>query len=377
MLTDELLATIRGRAAEIDRAYGFCDADIRDLTDAGYLAAFVPEEYGGGGLSLEQIVNEQMRLAGAAPATALAVNMHHIVVGVGRTLAAAGISQGEDILRQAADGHLFAFGISEPSNDLVLFGSITEARPDGEGGFTFHGTKIFTSLAPAWTRLLTFGRDDSTGEPMSVFAVLNREDGGFTTRDDWQTMGMRATQSQTTILEGAHAPASQVLCRIEPGPNAHPVVWGIFGHFEILLAACYAGIGKRALEVAIETVKNRESVKNQATYAQDPDIRWRLADAAIDMDGIYPQLTLAARDMDDGVDRGALWMPMVSALKVRATEAAKRTVDQAMRACGGRSYFDSHELSRLYRDVLAGLFQPSDDESAHAAWANVVLGPIK
>lgn len=377
MLTDELLTTIRNRASEIDRDYGFCDADIRDLTDAGYLAAFVPEEYGGGGLSLEEIVNEQMRLAGAAPATALAVNMHHIVVGVGRTLAAAGISQGEDILRQAADGHLFAFGISEPSNDLVLFGSITEARPDGEGGFTFHGTKIFTSLAPAWSRLLTFGRDDSDGEPMSVFAVLNREDGGFTTRDDWQTMGMRATQSQTTILEGAHAPAGQVLCRIEPGPNAHPVVWGIFGHFEILLAACYTGIGKRALEVAIETVKNRESVKNQATYAQDPDIRWRLADAAIDMDGIYPQLTLAARDMDNGVDRGALWMPMVSALKVRATEAAKRTVDQAMRACGGRSYFDSHELSRLYRDVLAGLFQPSDDESTHAAWANVVLGPIK
>lgn len=377
VLTDELLATIHSRAEQIDRENRFFDDDLADLKEVGYLSAFVPEEFGGAGLSLEEIVNEQIRLAGAAPATALAVNMHHIVVGVGRMLNEAGLEAGARILKDAGDGHLFGFGISEPSNDLVLFGSITDAKPDGKGGFTFTGTKIFTSLAPAWTRLMTFGRDDSEGEPMSVFAVLNREDGGFTIKEDWDVLGMRATQSHTTKLEGAHAPADQILCRIEPGPNAHPVVWGIFSHFEILLAACYTGIGKRALEVAVETVKNRDSVKNQTTYANDPDIRWRLADAAIEMDGIYPQLTLAARDIDQGVDRGALWMPMVSAIKVRATEAAKNTVEKAIRACGGRSYYNSHELSRLYRDVLAGLFQPSDDESTHAAWANVLLGPIE
>ncbi|MDO5700248.1 MAG: acyl-CoA dehydrogenase family protein [Bowdeniella nasicola] len=377
ILTDELLATIHSRAARTDADNVFFDEDLQDLKEAGYLSAFVPASYGGGGLSLEDIVAEQMRLSGAAPATALAVNMHHIVVGVGRMLDEAGLEGGRLILEDAAAGHLFAFGISEPSNDLVLFGSITDARPDGEGGFTFHGTKIFTSLAPAWTRLLTFGRDDSGESPKSVFAVLHRDDGGFTIREDWDTLGMRATQSQTTILEGAPAPAGQVLCRIDPGPNPHPVVWGIFSHFEILLAACYAGIGKRALEVAVDTVKNRPSVKNQTSYANDPDIRWRLADAAIEMDGVYPQLTLAARDIDKGYDRGPLWMPMVSAIKVRATEAAKNTVEKAIRACGGRSYYNSHELSRLYRDVLAGLFQPSDDESTHAAWANVLLGPIE
>ncbi len=377
VLTDELLSTIHSRAEKTDRENVFFDEDLADLKAAGYLSAFVPTEFGGAGLTLEEIVNEQIRLAGAAPATALAVNMHHIVVGVGRMLHDAGLEGGARILKDAGEGHLFAFGISEPSNDLVLFGSITDAKPDGEGGFSFTGTKIFTSLAPAWTRLMTFGRDDSEGDPMSVFAVLNREDGGFTIKEDWDTLGMRATQSHTTKLEGAHAPAEQILCRIEPGPNAHPVVWGIFSHFEILLAACYTGIGKRAIEVAAETVKNRASVKNQTSYANDPDIRWRLASAAIEMDGIYPQLTLAARDIDQGVDRGPLWMPMVSAIKVRATEAAKNSVEKAIRACGGRSYYNSHELSRLYRDVLAGLFQPSDDESTHAAWANVVLGPIE
>jgi hypothetical protein len=43
---------------------------------------------------------------------------------------------------------------------------------------------------------------------------------------------------------------------------------------------------------------------------------------------------------------------------------------------GGGSYYSSSELSRLYRDVLAGLFHPSDDESVHGAWAGALLGPV-
>lgn len=52
-------------------------------------------------------------------------------------------------------------------------------------------------------------------------------------------------------------------------------------------------------------------------------------------------------------------------------------MEEIVRACGGSSYFNRTELSRLYRDVLAGLFQPSDQESLHDAWANILLGPIQ
>ena len=47
---------------------------------------------------------------------------------------------------------------------------------------------------------------------------------------------------------------------------------------------------------------------------------------------------------------------------------------RAIRVSGGSSYFNRSELSRLYRDVLAGIFHPSDDESVHGAWANALLG---
>ena len=108
------------------------DADLADLRESGYLAAFVPAEFGGAGLSLEEVCAEQTRLAKASPATALGINMHQIIVGLGRHLVRAGNTRGEQILREAAAGELFGFGISEPGNDLVLFGSDTEAAPDGE-----------------------------------------------------------------------------------------------------------------------------------------------------------------------------------------------------------------------------------------------------
>lgn len=377
-LSDDLLAAIRGRAARYDAENAFPTEDFDDLKAAGYLAAFVPTEYGGSGLTLEEICAEQTRLAGAAPGTALAINMHQIIVGVGRYMVAKGDSRGEIILRDAALGELFAFAISEPSNDLVLFGSTTKATPVGDG-FAFEGVKIFTSMAPAWSRLMTFGKWDRSAEdggPQSVFAILHREDGGFEMKDDWDTLGMRATQSNTTILQGAVAPAGQLLAVTDPGPSTNPTVFGIFANFELLLAATYTGIGLRAVEVAAAHVKERFSVLNQSVYAADPAIRWRLAEAAITMNAVGPQIRELARDLDGDIDHGDLWMPQLSAVKNSASEASRSAVEQSIRACGGASYYSKHELSRLYRDVLAGLFQPSDQESLHSAWANVVLGPV-
>lgn len=377
-LSDDLLARIHERATVHDQENTFPTDDLADLREAGYLAAFVPKEYGGAGLSLVEIAAEQTRLAKAAPGTALGINMHQIIVGLGRHLVRNGNDRGELILRDAAAGELFGFGISEPGNDLVLFGSITKATPDGEGGYSFEGTKVFTSLAPVWTRLLTFGRDDSGEDgPHSVFGIMHREDGGFTIKDDWDTLGMRATQSNTTILEGAHVPADRILTRCEPGPSKDPVVFGIFSNFEILLGATYQGVGERAVEVAAEHVKTRTSVKNQTVYSNDPDIRWRISEAALAMNAVGPQIRELARDIDAGVDRGPIWMPQLSAAKNASAEATLRAVEQAIRACGGSSYYNRHELSRLYRDALAGLFQPSDQESLHGAWANVILGPIE
>ena len=377
LLDDDLLERIRERAAGYDRANAFFTEDLAELRDAGYLTVLVPTEHGGLGWSLEDAVRAQMRLAGAAPATALAVNMHLIWTAVAKILRDRGDDALEFLQREAGQGEIFGFGISEAGNDLVLFGSRTAADPQRDGAYRFTGRKIFTSLSPAWTRLGTMGLDTSSPDaPKLVYGFIDREDPDIRMLDDWDTIGMRATQSRTTVLDGAFAASDRIVRRLDPGPNADPLIFGIFASFELLLASVYAGIGARALELAVASAHRRTSMKRDGEpLSQDPDIRWRIADAAIAQDAIEPQLLAIARDLDGLVDHGAHWFAKLSGLKVRTTETAKHVVDQAVRASGGSTYFAGSELGRLYRDVLAGIFHPSDDESAHSTVATAWLGP--
>ena len=379
-LPDELLERIRARAAGHDRDNTFPEDDLADLREAGYLAILVPVERGGGGLGLAEASVLQQRLAGAAPATALAVNMHLVWTGVAKVLADRGIDALRFVQEGAVAGEVFAFGISEAGNDLVLFGSGTDASPLADGGYAFTGTKIFTSLAPVWTQLGLHGLDTTSPDgPKMVYAFVPRSEeaeGRIVTRDDWDTLGMRGTQSRTTELHGAAAPADRVARRIDPGPNPDPLVFGIFSVFEILLASVYTGIARRALDLAVDAAGRRTSKKSRLPYSQDPDIRWRIAEMALAYDALPPQLDAVARDVDHLADHGARWFSLLAGLKHRAVVAAKSIVDDAVLVAGGSSYFASHELSRLYRDVLAGMFHPSDPESAHSTVATAWLGPV-
>ncbi|MDY2941187.1 MAG: acyl-CoA dehydrogenase family protein [Varibaculum sp.] len=374
LISETVLEKIASHAVRHDNENTFPHDDFELLSENGYFKALVPLEFGGQGATISEVARAQTELAMAAPATALAINMHQIIVALGRHLVRSGRNEGEQILRGAVAGEIYGFGISEPGNDLVLFGSITDAKPADKGGYRFSGTKIFTSMGPAWTKLLTFGRDSSNRDNIhNVFAIIDRDPEHIEIKEDWDTLGMRATQSFTTVLNEAYARPDQILGHVPSGPSGDPVVFGIFAYFELLLAATYSGIGLRAIEVAVDTVKRRNSVKNNSAYATDPDIRWRIANGAIVMNSVLAELRDVAGDLEAGVNRGAKWMPQLSALKNHATEAARIAVDEAIRSAGGSSYYNTNELARLYRDVLAGIFQPSDQESLHAAWAHMLL----
>ncbi|WP_313480954.1 acyl-CoA dehydrogenase family protein [Microbacterium sp.] len=376
-LPDDLLERIRERAAVHDRENTFPQQDLDELRDAGYLSILVPRERGGAGLGLAEAAVLQQRLASAAPATALAINMHLVWTGVAKVFSDRGVPGLEFVQEGAAAGDVFAFGISEGGNDLVLFGSDTDALPQSDGGYAFTGTKIFTSLAPVWTKLGLHGLDTTSADaPKLVFAFVGRTD-AVVTSDDWDTLGMRGTQSRTTRLNGAVAAPEHVVRRIDPGPNPDPIVFGIFSVFEILLASVYTGIARRGLDLAVGAAKGRRSKKTGTTYSQDPDIRWRIADMALAYDALPPQIAALAADVDEKADHGARWFTLLSGLKHRAVVMAKQVVDDAMLVAGGGSYFSSNELSRLYRDVLAGMFHPSDPESAHATAASAWLGPVE
>ena len=97
---------------------------------------------------------------------------------------------------------------------------------------------------------------------------------------------------------------------------------------------------------------------------------------ALAYDAVPMQIATIAHDVDAVADRGASWFFSLSGLKHRAVVMAKQVADDAMLVSGGSSYFTRNELSRIYRDVLAGMFHPSDPESAHATVAAAWLGPV-
>jgi alkylation response protein AidB-like acyl-CoA dehydrogenase len=364
-LTPDLLARIRKRAPGYDRDNAFFAEDLDELRAAGYLAP----------RSLLDTARDQRLLAAHAPATALGINMHHVWAGVARVLHDRGDSSLDGVLRDAEAGELFAFGNSEPGNDLVLWDSLTRVDTV-DGGFAFTGTKIFTSLAPAWTRLGVFGKQhDGPNGPRLVHGFLTRDDSGVTTLDDWDALGMRATASNTTRLDHAVVPDARISRFLPVGPNTDPFVFAIFANFLLLIGSVYAGIADRALELGVEAAHRRTSLKTGQTYASDPDIRWRLADAALALDALAPDLERLAADVDGLVDHGGDWFRLLTGAKHRATETARRVVDQAMRVAGGGGYRSSSELARLQRDVLAGIYHPSDTESVHATVATNLLGP--
>ena len=373
-LPDALLARVRERAGATDRENGFFDEDLAELRATGYLTAFVPEEFGGPGLTLAEVARLQQRLAGAAPGTALAVNMHLMCTGVARALLARGDRSLVSVFEDAMAGEIFAFGISEPANDWVLQGSKTRAVPQEDGGYLLSGVKIFTSLSPAWTRLITHGLDESDPEdPRLVYGFLERDAEGITTSDDWDVLGMRASQSRATILQEARMRPERVARRIEPGPVPDLLTFAITVNFQLLIAAVYAGVAARALVVGAEGLKRRKSAKRGETLAETPEFRIRLADAHRGFLAVPAQIEVAARDFDELVDHGTRWPLLTVSARLAAGDAARACAEAALMCTGGSGFGNAHEASRLYRDAAASLFHPPAADAARPLFAAALL----
>ena len=104
------------------------------------------------------------------------------------------------------NGEVFAAGHAESGNETSIMMSITKAEKV-DGGYKFTGRKSFGSLTPVWTRLGIHGLDTSDpANPKVVHGFLARNTPGVTIKETWDVMGMRATRSDDTVLEGAFVP---------------------------------------------------------------------------------------------------------------------------------------------------------------------------
>jgi alkylation response protein AidB-like acyl-CoA dehydrogenase len=372
-LSEALIARCGERAATYDRENRFFTDDFKELETAGFLKIAVPEQFGGRGLSLADVCREQRRLAYRAPATALATNMHLYWTGVAADMRKAGDSSLEWILREAAAGEVFAAGHGEAGNDLPLFLSTAKAER-ADGGYRFWGHKIFGSLTPVWTRLGLHAMDASDPQaPKIVHAFLPRDAKNYSIKETWDTLGMRATRSDDTLLDGAFVP-DRYIARVLPAGTADLFVLSIFGWAEPTFASIYLGLAERARDVAAAGVKKRTSLALTRSMAYHPEVQRCFSEMQLALEAASAQVERVADDWSRQVDHGAQWPMKLVAAKHNAVEAAKKVVDLAMAVSGGTGMFRSNELERLYRDVRCGGFHPANTILAHEIVGKTVLG---
>ncbi len=375
VLADELLARCAERAERYDRENTFFTEDFQELRDAGYLVLPLPTEFGGAGASLAEVARQQRRLAYYAAPTALAVNMHLYWVGVAADLWRAGDDSLKWLLEEAARGHIFAAGHAESGNDIPVLLSTTRAERVN-GGWRFTGNKSFGSLTPVWTYLGLHGMDvsDPTA-PKIVHAFMPRATEGYAIRETWDVLGMRATRSDDTVLDGAFIP-DRYIARVIPAGAAgiDLFVLAVFAWALIGFGNIYYGMARRALDLTVEGVKKRSSLALTRSRAYHPGVQHAVAELGIELESIEPHLEQIATDWSTGVNHGAMWPAKIFAAKYHAVEGSWRVVDQALDLAGGFGIFKRSGLERLFRDARLGRIHPANAMLTHEIVGKSLLG---
>jgi len=378
VLNDELLARCGERAATYDRENRFFQEDFDELKQAGYLQMPIPREIGGLGMSLAEVCREQRKLAYRAPATALATNMHLYWMGVAADLYRLGDTSLKWMLEEGARGEVFAAGHGEPGNDLPLLYSTAKAERV-DGGYKITGRKSFGSLSPVWTRLGVHAQDNADPEnPKVVHVFMPRDTPGYRIDDVWDTVGMRATASHDTVLEGAFVP-DQYVARVVPPDfaGADLFVLAVFVWAEPTFGSIYLGLAQRALDLAVASVQNKKSIAGMSrSMAYHPEVQHNVAEMVLALDGASAHVERVADDWSNGVDHGGLWPSKLVSAKYHAVEAAKKIVDRAYDVIGGSGMFKRQEIERIYRDVRAATIHPANSMLVHEIVGKTALGNL-
>lgn len=368
-IPQDALERFRERAPRYDRDNVFFQEDWDEIKKSGILTSLVPKEFGGGGLTLPEYVREIQRIAEYAPATALATNMHCYWVGIAAEMRRLGDPSLEWVLREAAAGEIFAAGHAETGNDLPGFLSTAKAERV-DGGYRITGHKMFGSLTPVWTR---FGLHAMTADGQVIHAFMPRDTPGYTIKQTWDTLGMRATRSDDTILDGVFVP-DRYIGRVLPAGQADLFVLCLFAVALSGISAVYLGVAHRAMELAVATARRRTSLALSRSMAYHPEVQHNAARMAMRLEAMDAQLDRLVTDWATNADYGERWPLKIVATKHNVVEGAVDVVDRAMAISGGTGMFKSSELERLYRDVRCGGFHPANTLLAPEIVGKIALG---
>jgi len=365
------------RAAHYDANNLFFQEDFDELKAAGYLLISVPEEFGGYGMSLSECGALTRKLAYHAAPTALALNMHVYWAGLVSDLWRNGDKSMEWLLKEAGEGKVFAAGHGESGNDTPVLYSTTKAEKV-EGGYVFTGHKMFGSLTPVWDYLGMHGQDNSDPDnPMVIHAYMPRNSENYEIVETWDdVMGMRATRSDDTILNGVFIPDKYIVRKLPTGfKGMDGFILGIFAWGLLGFGNVYFGLAQRVVDIVLGSVPKKKSLSlDRPSMAYHPGVQHDVSEMILELEGIGPHLDTITREWSEGKDYGAAWGVKIVATKCHAVEGSWRIVDRAMDIMGGYGISRKSGFERLFRDARLGKIHPSNTYLTREILAKGMLG---
>jgi len=355
------------RALDRERAYP--TEFVTALTKAGYLAALIPEKYGGSGLNLAAAaaIMEEIHASGGNGAAC-----HAQMYTMGTILRHGSDAQKERYLPLIASGELRlqAFGVTEPTSGTDTLSLRTVARREGNDHYVINGQKIWTSRAEHSDLMLLLARTTpkeqakKRTEGLSVFLVdMRLAQGANIAINPIRTMMNHATTQ--IFFDDLRVPAENLIG--EEGKGFRYILGGMNAE-RILIAAECIGDAKWFLAKATKYAKERELFDRP--IGQNQGVQFPIARAYAQMRAAELMVHEAARKYDAGEDIGA----EANMAKLLAADASWAAADMCVQTHGGFGFAEEYDIERKFRETRLYQVAPISTNMILSYLAEHVLG---
>ena len=329
----------------LDREMDYPAAFVQALTEAGWLGALIPENFGGSGLPLSAaavILEEIHRSGGNAGAC------HAQMYTMGTLLRHGSEEQKHQYLPKIADGtlRLQAFGVTEPSSGTDTGALRTTAKRDGST-YVISGQKIWTSRAEHSDLMLLLARTTPLEEGMkktqglSVLLVDMREalGDGLTLRPIRTMMNHATTE---VFFDNLRVPAENLIG--EEGKGFRYILSGMNAE-RVLIASECIGDAKWFIEHSVAYAKDRQVFDRP--IGQNQGIQFPIAKAYTNMRAAELMVKEALALYENGGNPGA----EANMAKMLAADASNEAANVAVQTHGGFGFAEEYDVERKFRET--------------------------
>jgi len=343
-------------------------AVVGELRDRGYFGWSIPEQYGGLGLTTEELVLAAFEISQASVALRARVGTN---TGIGsEALVADGTeAQKQRWLPRMARGELTGcLALTEPEAGSQASNVQTTARREGDV-FVLNGSKRYITNAPLADLFTVIARTEPASHGshgLSAF-IVERGTPGLTTGTPYRKMGQAGSPVSDVLLQDCRVHASHVIGTSEGA--GFRTVMKVLNKQRLHLAALCTGPAIRMLELAVDHVSMREQFGQP--LAQMQLVQAMIADSRTEIFAARSMILEAARARDRGEDVAM----SASMCKYFASEMCGRVADRCVQLFGGAGYVaDFSPIERYYRDVRLFRLYEGTSQIHQLNIAKLVLG---